>query len=114
MLTHACARCMAGWMYVARKPHPEGNEYHTIACSIAKVIFWMELVEGKDSPPQLARKKHDELGKTVGLVLRCAEESGLQGSGKIIEMDSGFSVLEALIRLRVKGVFGAFVIKKRR
>lgn len=26
-----------GWMYVPRKPHPMGNEYHTICCDVSGV-----------------------------------------------------------------------------
>ena len=38
-----------GWMFVPRKPHPLGNEYHTV-CSISGILWGMELVEGKDAP----------------------------------------------------------------
>jgi hypothetical protein len=39
-----------GWMYVPRKPHPMGNEYHTICCGTSGIMFNLELVEGKDKP----------------------------------------------------------------
>ena len=41
-----------GFMVVPRKPHPEGNEYHTICDGDeGRPILWrMELVEGKDRP----------------------------------------------------------------
>ena len=41
-----------GWMNVKRKPHPFGNEYHTIACCISHIIFYIEIVEGKDKPSE--------------------------------------------------------------
>ena len=41
-----------GFMVVPHKPHPLGNEWHTIACGISSILFWMELVEGKDQPPK--------------------------------------------------------------
>jgi hypothetical protein len=33
-----------GWMFVPRKPHPMGNEYHSICCSLsAGIMFAIEL-----------------------------------------------------------------------
>jgi hypothetical protein len=31
-----------GWMAEGRKPSPFGNEYHTMACAVLHVIFWIE------------------------------------------------------------------------
>ena len=43
-----------GFMCVPRKPHPQGNEYHSIADADkdgTKPIMWqVKLVEGKDQP----------------------------------------------------------------
>jgi hypothetical protein len=39
-----------GFMYVPRKPHPMGNEYHSICCGVSGIMFAIELVEGKDAP----------------------------------------------------------------
>ena len=36
------------WIFVPRKPHPFGNEYHTILCAESKVIYNFDIVEGKD------------------------------------------------------------------
>jgi hypothetical protein len=55
-----------GWMVVSRKPHPIGNEYHTIACATTKIIFHAELVEGKDRPATMPSPLFSELGKTTG------------------------------------------------
>ena len=33
-----------GWMFVPRKPHPFGNEYHTIADALTMIIWGIELV----------------------------------------------------------------------
>jgi hypothetical protein len=38
-----------GFMFVPRKPHPMGNEYHSICCGESGIMFDFELVEGKDS-----------------------------------------------------------------
>jgi len=56
-------------MVVPRKPWPFGNEYHTIACGESEIIFGVDLVKGKDVPPQCAPKEFSELGKTIGTML---------------------------------------------
>ena len=44
-----------GWVFCLRKPHPFGNEYHTIACGLSGILFRMEMVEGKDRPSELPK-----------------------------------------------------------
>ena len=41
-----------GFICVPRKPWPLGNEYHMIACGVCGVMYAVELVEGKDEPPE--------------------------------------------------------------
>jgi hypothetical protein len=102
-----------GWMAVGRKPRPFGNEYHTMACAQSHILFWIEMVEGKDRPPQLGPLQHVEAhGKLCGLVLRAAE--GIKGSNRVIGMDSGFGVLAALPELRKRGLHGTMVMKKKK
>ena len=100
-----------GWMFVPRKPHPFGNEYHTLCDGVWGVLYHLELVEGKHRPKELESPKFSEFGKTVGLVLRCC--SSLFSTGKTVIMDSGFCVLDALTRLRSYGVFALIMIKKK-
>ena len=100
-----------GWTFVPRKPHPFGNEYHTIACGKSGVLYGLELVEGKDSPAEID-KEFDGLGKTVGLLLRLTKN--IWATGKVIILDSGFCVLKGIIELFKKGVFASALIKKRR
>lgn len=101
-----------GFMCVPRKPWPYGNEYHTIACGVSGVLYALELVEGKDTPPERPRKEFEVLGKTVGLLLRLTKV--LWGTSKVVVLDSGFCVLKGLVELRKKGVFASALIKKRR
>ena len=99
-----------GWMFVPRKPKPFGNEYHSICCGLSGVMFAIELVEGKDRPKELPSPPKTK--KTSQLLLNlCAS---LAGSGKIVVLDSGFCVLQALVALKAIGVFAHAVIKKRR
>ena len=46
-----------GWMFVPRKPHPFGNEYHSVCCSMSGTMWGKELVEGKDAPCAEAHPK---------------------------------------------------------
>ena len=46
-----------GWMFVPRKPHPYGNEYHSICCGLSGIMFQVELVEGKEEPDVFKAKK---------------------------------------------------------
>ena len=102
-----------GWMFVPRKPHPFGNEYHSVCCGESGIMWGIELVEGKDAPPQRPRDPNDGLlGKTAGLLLRMLRP--IFGTAKVVILDSGFCVLKALIALRENGVFASSVIKKRR
>jgi Transposase IS4 len=101
-----------GFMLVPRKPHPFGNEWHSICDGITGIMFAVEIVEGKDAPPERGASLHDNMGKTVGLLLRLTQS--IYHSGKVIILDSGFCVLKGLIELRKKGLYASALIKKRR
>ena len=101
-------------MYVPRKPHPMGNEYHTTACCDTKIIFWIELVQGKEFPKE---GKHAEVefekefgSKVAALVVRMTRP--LWGSGCTVIMDSGFGYIPSVVQLRAKGLYLTTVLKK--
>jgi Transposase IS4 len=75
-------------------------------------MYAIELVEGKDAPPERPRDPTDRFGKNCGSLLRLCVR--LFGTGSVVILDSGFCVLEALLELRRRGVFASAVIKKRR
>ena len=100
-----------GWVFCPRKPHPFGNEYHTACCGLSGILFSMELVEGKDHPPQI-QERYSEHGKTTGLLMRML--TTYFTTGRYVVLDSGFCVLRALIELKKVGLFACAVIKKRR
>ena len=102
----------AGWVFCPRKPHPFGNKWHTARCGITRILFSIELVEGKDRPPERDRPEFDVLGKTDGLLLQMLKS--VFNTGRYIVLDSGFCVLKALIELRQNGLLGCALIKKRR
>ncbi len=51
-LNWVCAKC---------KPRPFGNEYHSIACCISKIIFHIELVKTKKEQPKEGKCSKPEL-----------------------------------------------------
>ena len=51
-----------GWIYVPRKPHPMGNEYHTICCGKTPILYQLEeLVEGKERLAELGPSAHTKI-----------------------------------------------------
>ncbi len=101
-----------GFMFVPRKPWPFGNEYHSICCGVSGLMFGVELVEGKDEPPENPMHDYEHMGRTVGLLLRLTKS--MWGTAKMVVLDSGFCVLKGIIELKKRGVFAAALIKKRR
>jgi hypothetical protein len=98
-------------MYVPRKLHPMSNKYHSIACGMSGIMYAIELVEGKDAPPELRNTKlYEDKGKTAGLLLRLCQ--GIFSTGKVVILDSGFCVLQGLIELKKLGVYASAMIKK--
>ncbi len=71
----------------------------------------MEMVKGKDHPPQVA-ERWSKLGKTTGLLLQML--AIYFSTGWYIVLDSSFCVLKSLVELKKVGVFACAAIKKRR
>ena len=103
-----------GWMFVPRKPHPFGNEYHSVCCSMSGIMWGIEIVEGKDAPRAAAhpKPKHNNHGNTVGLLLRILQP--IFTKGYVVVLDSGFCVLKGIVELKKRGVYASALIKKRR
>jgi hypothetical protein len=109
-----------GFMVVPRKPHPCGNEYHTICDGDDKrpILWRMELVEGKDRPKRGGQWafpcKFESAGitKTPALMLRMTEP--IHGQGKVVTMDSGFCVAKGVTEMKKRGVYGQAIVKKRK
>ena len=55
---------------------------------------------------------YHEKGKTAGLLLRLCQS--LFQTGKVVILDSGFCVLQALVELKKMGVYASALVKKRR
>ena len=100
------------WMCVGSKPHPFGNERHTISCGFSTIMWFSEIVEGRDRLCESRRPEFGDIGKTVGTMLRCKRP--IWNFEKLVIMDIGFCVTKSLVELWKKGVFGSALIKKRR
>jgi hypothetical protein len=100
-----------GWIFCPHKPHPFGNEYHTACCALTNILFSVELVKGKDSPPQVL-VEHKEKGRTAGLLLWLLR--AYHYTGRYVVLDSGFCVLKAIIELQKVGVYTCALIKNRK
>ncbi len=72
----------------------------------------IELVEGKDEPPQV-RKEFERSGKTGGLLLLRMLQA-YHHTGQYVVLDLGFCVLKAIVDLQKVGVYSAALIKKRK
>ena len=46
-----------GRMFVPRKPHSMGNEYHSVYCGLSGIMYSIQLVEGKDCPKEIPPPK---------------------------------------------------------
>ena len=101
-------------MFVHRKPHPKGNEYHTICCGESRIIYRWELVEGKDIPKELGRPEFETGPGTNKLALMWRMTEPLRGTGKKLIIYSGLCVLKGLIGMYKIGVYGSIVVNKRR
>ena len=79
----------------------------------------MKIVEGKDRPKKTNGQfafppKWEQQGynKTIDLLLEMTEP--IHGTGKVVMGDSGFFVAGGIVALHMKGVWGQFLIKKRK
>ncbi len=98
------------------------NEYHSIADAYkdrTKPIMWpMKLVEGKDWPKvdgqyvYASQFEKTGLTPTVSLLLETTEP--IHRTSKVFTGDSGFCVTQGVLALHNVGVYGQFLIKKRR
>ena len=67
---------------------------------------------GKSRPTELGKKKWEDMGKTVGLMLQMCEP--IFSTVKCVVIDSGFCVSKGITALLEVGVYAAALIKKRK
>ena len=99
-----------GFMYIPRKPWKFGNEYHNAGCADSNIIWALDLREGKDWPQNLGHNEFENIGKTMGILLQLTKP--VWSTGEVFVLDSGFCVLQAIVKLKKRGLFAAALIKK--
>ena len=105
-----------GFVFCPQKPCPYGNKWHTIVCVLTSIIFFIELVEGKDRAKELGEQKYNKLSdnaplqKTVGLLLRMTEQ--LWYSTRVVVLDSRFYVLQGIIELAKCSIYATAIINQ--
>ncbi len=112
-------RFCPGFICVPCKPHPFGNNNHSIADGdqVRAILWRVELVEGKDWP-KLANGawafpcKYEVAGqsKTAALMLQITKPN--HGKGNVVTMGSGFCMMTLILALHRHGVFSQALIKK--
>ena len=80
-----------------------------VCCSLAGILWQLELVEGKDAPSTIIPKLNSQ-GKTVGLLLQMLEP--IFGRGNVMVLDSGLCVLKGNVEFKKHGVYASALIKK--
>ena len=55
-----------GFVVCPRKPWPLGSWYHTIACGKSGILYALEIVQGKDEPPERPAKHTQIWARRLG------------------------------------------------
>jgi hypothetical protein len=109
------SRYCPGFTKVTRKPRPFGNLLHCGADAITKILYILELQEGKDRPRHLPAEEFSHLfpdGNSTGpLMMRLCKP--LFGTGSVVIHDAGFCSIPALCQLKKRSVFASCLIKKK-
>ena len=95
-----------------RKPHPFGNDRHTISCGLSTIMPFAEIVGGRYCSHERGRPEFDYIGRKLGKIMRFTRP--IWNCAKVVIMDSGFCVTKGLVEIWNKGIFGAALIEKRR
>ena len=66
-------------------------------------MWFAEIVEGRDRPCEHGRPEFDEIGKTLGTILRCTRT--IWKCAKVVIMDSGFCVTNGFVEFCKEGLF---------
>lgn len=98
-----------------KKPYPFGNGWHSICCAQSGILFQLAIDESTDAPKEEIASENSEddddaPGDTASLLLRLTK--GIWYSGKVLILNSKYSVLKALIELKKKGLYASAPIQQ--
>ena len=102
-------------VHVKRKKYPMGNKYHTATCTDTKIIYFVEMVEGRDKTEKgqdLKKQFEGEMDSNV-VVLVARICFCICGLGQVVVLDLGFGYVSTLVELWKLGLFSTYVIKKK-
>ena len=100
-----------GWVVLFRNPHPFNNGWHTICCAMSVVVFFVELVEGKDRTKERGNTEFKaDFGENGGMMMWMKKQ--LFGIGKDVVMGSRFCVLKGIVGMLAHGVYGTTATNK--
>ena len=91
----------ANLTYMARKPHPQGFQIKTLACSESKIVVAIDLVEGAEQ--DAGKSYNQEWGKSTGCTLRLTEP--YHGTGRTVVADSWFGSVNTAVALLKHGLY---------
>ena len=92
------------WLFLLRKPHPFGNNWHTICCAMSVVVFFVELVERKDQTTKIGKPELE-----ADYVATGGDDDVYE---KVTIWYSLFCVLKGLVGMLAHVVYGKTVIQK--
>jgi hypothetical protein len=95
------------YVFIPRKPTPNGQEWHTLADGITHVIIALDPVEQADN------KRFDSYGKMAGTVLRLCEAAGAFETRRVLVGDSAFPTVTLMKALYERKIYSIFAIKKK-
>ncbi len=94
---------------------PLWKKYHTIACCISSIFFWMELIETKkDSSkegPHATLEIEGAMPKTATLCVQMTKS--IWGTKRVCLLNSRFGYMSTLPELEKHGIYGTMVLKQK-
>ena len=102
-----------GFVFCPHNPHRKGNRNHTICCSERVIVYSWDIVKGTYHKIPVGRPESETSYnmKTIGFMIRLTRDLWI--TGKEVIMDSSLCILEGLLEMRNRGVYGSPLIKKR-
>jgi hypothetical protein len=97
--------------YISCKPDPRGHEIKMLACAQSRVIVRMEVCK---SGPAQAGRLHDELGATIGYMMRLLWDFRNKGYAVVVDSYFSMSGTKMIAAMRAIGVYVLAMVKKHR
>ena len=99
---------LPGWMMVGRKPDSVGHELKTLCCALSRILFRVELQEGKTF--DRLKKYVATVGATAALTIRMLEPfAGI--AGHTVICDSWFGSVTTCLLLASMGIYSLCNVK---